>query len=182
MQTYEFVLRVDREVTGDEIEALYEAGLSDAAVETGPLGTLLDFSREAESRDAAVTSAITDVRKVPGLDPVLETSAFNPDWCVAPAATLDDYLTENSLTVNQLAVKAGGRGRPQAGFGVAAEIGACAAAFREVLNREPLTETHITVLAAATGTSEAFWRNYEHDYRTGLASGRKDVTHTPVNE
>jgi hypothetical protein len=54
MQTYEFILRVDRAVTEAEINALYEAGLSDAAIETGPLGTLLDFAREAGSRKAAV--------------------------------------------------------------------------------------------------------------------------------
>lgn len=67
MATYEFVLKLNREVTNDEIEALYEAGLDDAAVETGPLGALADFSREAPSLAEAIASAVRDVDKVPGL-------------------------------------------------------------------------------------------------------------------
>ena len=67
MTAYEFVLKLNREVTDDEIEALYEAGCDDAAIETGPLGALADFSREAPSLAEAIASAVRDIEKVPGL-------------------------------------------------------------------------------------------------------------------
>jgi hypothetical protein len=60
-----------RELTDAETEALYEAGLDDAGIETGPLYTLADFDREAPSAGEAVESACADIRKVPGLEPVL---------------------------------------------------------------------------------------------------------------
>src|SRR6266851_705408 len=67
MTTYEFTLRLNREVTDTEVEALYEAGCDDAAVETGPLGARIDFDREAPSLAEAIASAVRDIEKVPGL-------------------------------------------------------------------------------------------------------------------
>jgi hypothetical protein len=67
MTTYEFTLKLNRAVTDDEIEALYEAGCDDAGIETGPLGTLADFSREVSSLAEAIASAVHDIEKVPGL-------------------------------------------------------------------------------------------------------------------
>lgn len=67
MPGHEFMLKLNREVTDGEIEALYEAGCSDASVETGPLGTVLDFTRAAPSLAEALVSAVRDVEKVPGL-------------------------------------------------------------------------------------------------------------------
>lgn len=67
MTTYEFALKLNREVTDDEIEDLYEAGCDDAAIETGPLGGRADFSREAASLVQALVTAIRDIEKVPGL-------------------------------------------------------------------------------------------------------------------
>jgi hypothetical protein len=67
MTTYDFVLKLNREINDDEIEALYEAGCDDAGIETGPVGTLADFSREAPSLAEAIASAVHDVEKVPGL-------------------------------------------------------------------------------------------------------------------
>src|SRR5437667_10079785 len=65
--TYEFVLRVNREVTDAEIEALYEAGCDDAGIETGPAGTFIEFSREAGSWAEALGSAARAIETVPGL-------------------------------------------------------------------------------------------------------------------
>jgi hypothetical protein len=70
MPGHEFMLRLNREVTDEETELLYEAGCSDAAVETGPLGTMLDFTRSAPSLADALLSAIEDVEKVAGLHAV----------------------------------------------------------------------------------------------------------------
>lgn len=67
MTTYEFALKLNREVTDAEIEALYKAGLDDAAFETGPLGAAADFDREAPSLAHAIASAARDIEKVPGL-------------------------------------------------------------------------------------------------------------------
>ena len=67
MKSHEFILRVNRELTDEDIKALYDAGCSDAGVETGPLGTLLDFNRKAASLAEAIMSAVRDIEKVPGL-------------------------------------------------------------------------------------------------------------------
>lgn len=75
MAEHSFVILIavpgGRELTEAETDALYEAGLDDAAVETGPLYTLADFDREAPSQGEAVESACADIRKVPGLEPAL---------------------------------------------------------------------------------------------------------------
>jgi hypothetical protein len=63
MTTWNFQLRLNREPTEDEFDALYEAGLSDAGIE----GTLVDVDRDANSLLLAVTSAVDDIRHVPGL-------------------------------------------------------------------------------------------------------------------
>jgi hypothetical protein len=67
MPRHEFRLRLNRKVTDEEIDALYDAGCSDAGVETGPLGTLLDFTREAPTLAEALVSAVRDIDTVPGL-------------------------------------------------------------------------------------------------------------------
>jgi hypothetical protein len=67
MTSYEFALKLNREVTDDEIEALFEAGCDDAGIETGPLGTVADFIREAPSLAEAIATAALDIDKVPGL-------------------------------------------------------------------------------------------------------------------
>src|SRR5215470_2264017 len=67
MARHEFVLKLNREITPDDVEALYKAGCSDAGAETGALGTFLDFSREASSLVEALVSAVRDIEKVPGL-------------------------------------------------------------------------------------------------------------------
>lgn len=77
MGSYWLSARISREVADSEIEALYEAGCNDAAVETGPMGALIGFSREAGSLTEAVMTAVRDVEKVPGLSAVI--LACGPD-------------------------------------------------------------------------------------------------------
>ena len=67
MTSYEFALRLNREVADDELDALYEVGCGDAGIETGPLGAVADFDREASSLAQAIASAVRDIEKVPGL-------------------------------------------------------------------------------------------------------------------
>lgn len=66
MNTYEFTLRVDREVTEDEAEALYGA-FDDGSVTTGPGSAEIEFAREAPGWAEAIGSAVRDVESVSGL-------------------------------------------------------------------------------------------------------------------
>ena len=71
MASHEFMIKLNRSsISPEEVDALYEAGCSDAAVETGPLGTMLDFSREARTLADALLTAIRDIEKVPGLSAI----------------------------------------------------------------------------------------------------------------
>jgi len=64
---HEFMLKLNREITAEEADKLYEAGCGDAGVESGPYGTVIDFDREAPSLAQAIASAVRDIEKVPGL-------------------------------------------------------------------------------------------------------------------
>jgi hypothetical protein len=66
MSAYEFTLRIDREVTEDEAEALYGV-FDDGSVTTGPGTTEIEFAREAPGLADAIGSAVRDVESVPGL-------------------------------------------------------------------------------------------------------------------
>ena len=68
MKTFEFMLTVhlaDTEMDTDElIERLGQAGCADALIGVGKPGEVaLDFCREADSLDAATSSAIADVQR-----------------------------------------------------------------------------------------------------------------------
>lgn len=63
MTTWNFQLRLNREPTEDELNVLFEAGLSDAGFE----GSLIDVDRDAPTLLDAVRSAAEQIRTVPGL-------------------------------------------------------------------------------------------------------------------
>jgi plasmid maintenance system antidote protein VapI len=91
---------------------------------------------------------------------------FRPDWVVAPAESLQDWMDENHLSPRVLAVACGGRGH----------LAWTLPLIEDVLERRPLTRHHAHVIAIGTGTSERFWLNLEHNYRAGLAAGLKDAS------
>jgi hypothetical protein len=66
MKTYEFTLRIDREVTENEADALYSV-FHDGSVTTGTGQTEIEFTREAPSWAEAIGSAIRDIEGIPGL-------------------------------------------------------------------------------------------------------------------
>jgi hypothetical protein len=66
MRTYEFTLRIDREITAAEADALYGV-FHDGSVTTGPGATEIEFTREAPNWAVAIGSAVRDVESVPGL-------------------------------------------------------------------------------------------------------------------
>lgn len=68
---YEFILTFALASEADPeqyLDALYKAGCDDAAVGIGKIGSIaLDFTRESDSEENAVLSAIADVKKaIPG--------------------------------------------------------------------------------------------------------------------
>src|SRR2546430_2685777 len=63
MTVWNFQLRLNREPTEAEFDALYEAGLSDVGIE----GTLMDGDREAPGLLAAIASVVQQIRMVAGL-------------------------------------------------------------------------------------------------------------------
>ncbi|MGH3489193.1 MAG: hypothetical protein ACRDP8_14940 [Actinopolymorphaceae bacterium] len=66
MERWSFTLRLNRAPRDEELDALYEAGLDDAA----PEGDLLHVVRQAQSLVDAAWTAAKDVAKVPGLSAV----------------------------------------------------------------------------------------------------------------
>jgi plasmid maintenance system antidote protein VapI len=94
------------------------------------------------------------------------TKEFDPDWTLAPAAYLRDWMDENGLTPAALARQCG-RGE--------ADIKA-SLIIEDALGREPLLESHAGMLERGTGISAQFWLTLESNYRADLAAGRKDMT------
>lgn len=86
---------------------------------------------------------------------------FDPDWVVPTRELLREYMTTNGLTSTRL-VCAMSVPRDQ--------LDAAAAELDALLNDEPLTDNAARILGKAIG-SEQFWRNFEQNYRNGLARG-----------
>lgn len=59
--TYEFTLVIDRPITDDEVDALFDAGCDDAAPEIGAVHTMLHFNRRHASLVEAIASAVLNV-------------------------------------------------------------------------------------------------------------------------
>jgi hypothetical protein len=67
MRRHHFILKLNRHITAEEVQTLPEAGCDDATVQAGPLGTFLDFNREASTMAEALVSAALDLEKIRGL-------------------------------------------------------------------------------------------------------------------
>jgi hypothetical protein len=90
---------------------------------------------------------------------------FDPDWVVAPAEMLQEWMDENGQSVKTVpAIFVSEDKRP-----VVTEL------LQEVLDRKPLTKKHLVTLGRCTGIPIRFWENFEKTYRAGLAAGRIDV-------
>jgi 8-oxo-dGTP pyrophosphatase MutT (NUDIX family) len=95
-----------------------------------------------------------------------EAHEFRPDWCMAPAAILREWMEENGLRAEVLAVACGGRVYKLSAL----------ALIEEVLARKPLRQLNADCLARGTSVPARFWLALEHNYRAGLAAGLTDVT------
>lgn len=84
LNEHEFLLRIDLPNPDDDpsnyIDALHDAGCSDATIGTGQRGRIsLDFTRKADTRLDAVISAVAEVRKaIPGAS-LVEMPVQNED-------------------------------------------------------------------------------------------------------
>lgn len=101
---------------------------------------------------------------------------FNPDWCVAPAVQLREWMTEHGMPLGTLVamsvdartcddVRELGRTLARAGRQI-----------NRVLHKGPLDEATAALLTRGTGIPARMWLALEHNYRAGLAAGLKDVT------
>ena len=97
-----------------------------------------------------------------------EPHEFRPDWCIAPAEHLREWMEDNGVKPRLIAAIWSGRDEERKT--------AALALVQEVLDREPLTEAHAAVLARGTFIPARFWLGLEHHYRTDLAAGLKDMT------
>jgi hypothetical protein len=100
-----------------------------------------------------------------------ETFPFNPDWTVAPAATLDDWMDENGVDLDDLANRIV-HGRTDTGH-----YDAIKAQLRKVLAKDPVDGDTAIMLQLCTGIPVSFWVNHEANYRRDLAAGKTDTTH-----
>jgi hypothetical protein len=87
------------------------------------------------------------------------SESFDPDWTLAPAALLREWLAEHGHEPVWLAWT------PEEGLLVL-----------DVLGRRPLADAHAELLERRTGVPAQHWLNRERQYRTDLAAGRKDTT------
>jgi hypothetical protein len=89
--------------------------------------------------------------------------AFDPDYVVPTATILREWLNSLGLTTRVACAKCYQRGEP---------LDWAASVLDRVLDDQPIGDIEIRVLGAVTDVSEAFWRNFEHNYRSGLAAGK----------
>ncbi|HEV2640571.1 MAG TPA: hypothetical protein VGX23_35935 [Actinocrinis sp.] len=92
MHTWNLQLRLNRTPTDDEVDALSEAGLDDAAVS----GDLLDVDREASALIDALTSTLSQIETVPGL-PAVARFDDDPVTLTDAAQGLQGIRTAESL-------------------------------------------------------------------------------------
>ena len=94
MKIHDFTIILDRPESSDEAgadaDALYEAGCDDGSISTSGGTTRIDFHREAEHLEAAIASAIADIRSA-GFDATevrldCHTLSPAPATSVTPAA------------------------------------------------------------------------------------------------
>lgn len=97
-----------------------------------------------------------------------ELHSFNPDWCIAPAATLQEWMEENGVSARLIAATCAPRGDHR--------VALAEAMVTQVLDRQPLTGAHAAVLERGTHIPVRFWLALEHNYRAGLAAGLTDAT------
>lgn len=96
---------------------------------------------------------------------------FSPDWTIAPAETLREWMGEHGITRARMGARFG---QGDLALGLRAHL-----LLHDVLERRPLLEQHAEILERGTGIPARAWLNLERQYREDLAAGRKDMTSVP---
>lgn len=112
LDTYAFRLAVAEAIDTEGANRLFEAGVDDGVIESGPLGNSISFEREARSMRAAVLSAIADVESAG-----FEVLRVDPDDLVS-AADIAERTGRSRQSISTLIAGARGPGgwpRPVAG-------------------------------------------------------------------
>ena len=91
---------------------------------------------------------------------------FKPDWTLAPAAALREWMEQENVTVGRLAMRCMEGGN----------LLAARCLVNDVLAKRPLGERHAAALERGAGIAAQFWLNYERIYRADLARGATDTT------
>lgn len=91
---------------------------------------------------------------------------FDPDYVVAPSESLREWIDSMGLQTTKIAAACVG-GVPE---------GYVAGLLQDVLDRKPMTDEHALALAQVTFTPKQLWLALEHNYRVGLAAGKKDIS------
>lgn len=93
--------------------------------------------------------------------PSPSATGWNPDWCIAPGATLRDWREENGLGQKAAAT--------------------CCSMTLEVYQRleegkRPISQVNACKLWQGTGIPARLWLKLDQNYRAARAAGKKDVT------
>lgn len=89
-----------------------------------------------------------------------EVYPFEPDWCIAPASTIRDWMEEHSCDVSTLAHRC--------------EISL--ERLTRILQGAPYGPVTAYRLASGMGSTARFWMNLETFYREGLRAGKTDTS------
>lgn len=135
---------------------------------TGPDQRYYAWRDQDAERDEQVEAQVAKARhlaaaKVRGDSP----QPWQPDWVIAPALTLAEWLDEHPENVLCLALNP----RPGARLDRAT-----ARAVRDVLARKPFGQAEADALEWGTGVPARMWLALEHTYRAGLAAGLHDAS------
>ena len=99
---------------------------------------------------------------------------FDPDWTIAPAATLGEWMSERGWDARKLGTQMALVMVPVEGGGLSWQTYEQAVLI--VLAKQPMLSWFPHMMAVVSGTSQLFWRNLEDNYRDGLRRGLEDVT------
>lgn len=103
MDTFDFTLVLDREPSGEELDALFEVGCDDATPETGAGTALLHVDREAATLPEAIVSALRQVESAG-----FRVLALRSDDLV----TLKEIATRTARTYESIRLLAAGKRGP----------------------------------------------------------------------
>jgi hypothetical protein len=95
----------------------------------------------------------------------MRTHRFDPDYVVPTSEILREWLAENGHSPQVAAAKAGGTQKDKV-----------RAVLERVLADGKVDTYEASVLTYVTDISMEFWQAFEHNYRVGLAEGKKVLT------